>query len=641
MEYNNVVPENQLILDAMLDGYILADKEGRITDVNRAYVELSGYSREELLSMNIHELEVQIPPGEVGRRIQEMIRAGRDRFETMHRRKDGEILHLDTSISILQGMEKPLVAAFMRDITVSKKANETLMESELFLRETQKVAALGTYSMDFKTGLWKPSSILQDIFGIDDGYLTDVPGWLQIVHPEDRETMQDYLETHVLGRKEPFNREYRISRFSDREERWVHGMGKLELDEKGNPAKLIGTIQDITDRKQAEQNLILAMEKAKESDRLKSKFLATMSHELRTPLNSIIGFSDIISEELDMHEIIEYAGIINSSGNQLLSIVEDLFDITLIDTGQMKIRSTEEDLGPILKYVYEIIEVERISTGKDHLEFKMELPGPGADITLNTDAGKLKQILINLLKNALKYTEQGYVHSGYEVVKGESGRQLRFFVKDTGIGISPDQQDMIFEIFRQVDDSPTRQESGTGIGLSIARKLTELLGGEIGVDSKEGEGSVFYFTLPYPDQEPGDGSGNETGWPERSGANGLEGRLVLVVEDDEPSFTFLKILLEQLGIQLIWADSGLRAVEYCKSNPDIEMVLMDINMPGMNGYETTGIIKAFNPGLPIVAQTAYAVSGDKEKALEAGCDDYITKPINKSLLLEKVRKFLS
>jgi len=243
-------------------------------------------------------------------------------------------------------------------------------------------------------------------------------------------------------------------------------------------------------------NLKIALEKATESDRLKSAFLATMSHELRTPLNAVIGFSEMISADLPLDDIVEFSQIIHNSGNQLLHIIEDIFDITLIEAGNVEIVFEEVELKPIMDKINESIKIEQHRLTKNDLTVNYTNAGNNEEIILNTDPSKLKQILINLTKNAIKFTEKGTVNYGYTIIKSKGKPLLRFYVEDTGIGISEENLTMIFDMFRQVEYSNTREFGGVGIGLSIAKKMVELLGGELWVDSTLGKGSTFYFTLP-------------------------------------------------------------------------------------------------------------------------------------------------
>lgn len=476
-----------------------------------------------------------------------------------------------------------------------------------------------------------------------DGYPLDSQNILgehvSNVHPQKNQPIvEELLMDFKSGEKSVFTRE------AKRGNRSVEVSYHAVRDSKDKYMGLVRLVSDITERKKTENNLQTALKKATESDRLKSAFLATMSHELRTPLNAVIGFSDLIDEQTPIIEAINYGKIINQSGNHLLSIVEDIFDITLIEAGEVKLKKEDVKLDNLLQSVHQIIMLEQQKTKKDQLDLALKIPKAYKNLTINTDSSKLKQILLNLLKNALKFTNEGYISYGFEIKKIHDKSILKFYVEDTGIGISMDKREFIFDVFRQVDESKTKVYGGTGIGLSISKKLTELLGGEIWLESKKGKGSVFYFTIPlegYEIQEEImeldekvqiDSVAIDT--------NEREQKTVLIVEDVYESSELLKILIEGDGYKTIWAKNGQEAVNFCNQNPTINLVLMDINMPVMNGFLATKAIKKFKPDLPIIAQTAYAIAGDREKLIEAGCDDYISKPIKKDELFKKINCLL-
>ena len=395
-----------------------------------------------------------------------------------------------------------------------------------------------------------------------------------------------------------------------------------------NIGVFIERIQNYNELKKAKDN-------AEESDRLKSAFLATMSHELRTPLNAIIGFSELISKDINLDEILDFAQTINKSGIHLLTIVEDIFDISLIESGQINLKKSKVMLKELLNEVLEVIKTEQNALAKNNVDINLRLSSNQEDIQIVTDPAKLKQILTNLLKNALKFTDKGHIKYGYSLEKEGKHDLVKFFVSDTGIGIEQNHMELIFDKFRQADDSHTRIYGGTGIGLSISKKLTEILGGKIWVESKLGEGSTFYFTIQSGVIEPKPLSNEVVTETDMD----FQAKKVLIVEDDDSSFEFLKMILEMKGINIIRAASGKDAISLCKRETDISIVLMDINMPELNGLEATMEIKKISPKLPIIAQTAYALSGDKEKALKAGFDDYITKPINKNELHRLIDKY--
>ncbi len=392
------------------------------------------------------------------------------------------------------------------------------------------------------------------------------------------------------------------------------------------------------ERMKAEKDLKLALEKATESDRLKSVFLNTMSHELRTPLNAVIGFSEMIAGfDLSEEEIKDYANTIKTSGNNLVSIVNDIFDITVIETDKVQIVKEKFSVNKTLEYIYSIfIKNDKILNNRINLIIYKELDET-SDI-IYTDETKLNQILINLVGNAFKFTHKGIIEFGYTVETENGTSFLQFYVKDTGIGIPEDKQSIIFERFRQVDDSDTRKFGGTGLGLFISKRLVELLDGKIWVESEEGKGSTFYFTLHFiPVTKTTDVIADDTKKLEFD----WTGKTILVVDDVDLVYIYFKAVLRKTNVQLIRAKNGKEALNIFESNKNIDLILMDIQLTDISGYEVTKQIKKINKDIPIIAQTSYALYGDKEKSLEAGCDDYITKPIRKNELMEKIGKYIN
>lgn len=388
----------------------------------------------------------------------------------------------------------------------------------------------------------------------------------------------------------------------------------------------------------AREELILSKEKAEESDRLKSAFLANMSHELRTPLNAIIGFSSLMIDTGKDKETVDHSTIILNSGQHLLHLVEDILDTTMIEIGQYRINYESTGVHTILSEVNNIIIGERIKENKGHISIILKIDPECKEPILYTDPRKVKQVLINLLKNSLKFTEEGSIEFGYSDVEKSDKKFTRFYVKDTGIGIDEKHHDIIFNIFRQIDDTRTRKYGGTGLGLSVAKKIVELLGGEIWVESEPGKGTVFFFTLPniqvIKQTEPVDLIGPLQ--PEAS----FYGKTVLVAEDEFTNFEYLRIFLKNLNIRVLWAKNGLEAIKLCETTPSIDLVFMDIKMPGVNGYDATRKIKLKRPGLPVIALTAYATIADKNEALESGCNDYLPKPLKIAQLRDIVVKHL-
>jgi signal transduction histidine kinase len=417
---------------------------------------------------------------------------------------------------------------------------------------------------------------------------------------------------------ESINRKYFYSNILLEKEKQKTAEINLNLEEQ--------VIERTANLERANKELTIAKDKAEESERMKSVFLATMSHELRTPLNAIIGFSQLIElEDSDPDENIENAQIIRKSGLHLLSLVESLFDITLIDSGEIKVILKEFLLLDMLVNVNSVMQHEKVKQGNKAIQLIFDPAPIRSDFKISTDEYKIKQILINLLNNALKFTESGEIRFWCEEIKEYGKSYLKFYVSDTGIGIPKDKIEFVFDVFRQVDETHSRKYGGVGIGLNVVRKLAHLLGGDVGVESFEGKGSTFYFTISNYAVDGAPDANSEKSTFELAK---LTEKKILVVEDDHPSYSLLKAVLRKWGYIVAWAQNGEIALKILEEKQKFDLILMDINMPVLNGYDATAQIKKQYPENIIIAQTAYAVSGDKEKALLAGCDDYITKPIS-------------
>jgi signal transduction histidine kinase/ActR/RegA family two-component response regulator len=370
-------------------------------------------------------------------------------------------------------------------------------------------------------------------------------------------------------------------------------------------------------------------EKAQKADKLKSTFLANMSHEIRTPMNGIMGFTSLLkNNDLPKEVQISYLDIIEKSGNRLLNIINDIIDISKIESGLVVAEINETNINEQLEDLYTFFKPEVEARGmelflKEKLSFN--------DRIIKTDKEKIFAILTNLIKNAVKYSEKGFIEFGCS----RKGRFLEFYVKDTGIGIAPEKHDTIFERFVQVESEDKITKNGSGLGLSITKAYVELLGGNIWLESTPGKGSVFYFTIPHKliDTE---GTNiiiekskemSESKYPKLN---------ILIVEDDEPSAILLSTVLNQYAKKIVVVNSGLKAIEACRNDDTIDLVLMDIQLPQMNGYDATRKIREFNSNIIIIGQTAFGFSDDRIDALKAGCNNYISKPVIKDQLLAMI-----
>jgi len=393
---------------------------------------------------------------------------------------------------------------------------------------------------------------------------------------------------------------------------------------------------NIHNRKLLELNLIKAKEKAEESDRLKSAFLANMSHEIRTPMNAILGFADLLKKpNLSGDSRQEYIEIIKKSGDRMLNIIDEIVDISRIEAGLMAVNIIVSNINEQIENVYALLKLE---AEKKDIKFTYHHPISTNKAIVKTDHEKLYAVLINLVKNAIKYTDKGKIEFGYVVKKVNEFAELEFYVKDTGIGIPVDRLHAIFDRFVQADIEDRQARQGAGLGLSISKAFVEILGGKIWVESKEGLGSTFYFTLPVNHRDFMEENGQTENLVHLSNTP-IKKLKILIAEDDESSEMLIEIAIGDLASQILKAYTGIEAVEIVRKNLDIDLVLMDIQMPGLNGYKATRLIREFNQRVIIIAQTAYALSGDKERAIESGCDDYIANPINKFELMALIQKY--
>jgi PAS domain S-box-containing protein len=389
--------------------------------------------------------------------------------------------------------------------------------------------------------------------------------------------------------------------------------------------------------KQINQKLKKAKAKAEESDRLKSAFLANMSHEIRTPMNGILGFAGLLKEpDLTGEEQENYIRIIEKSGVRMLNIINDIIDISKIESGQMEVAVSETNIIQQIEYIYVFFKPEVEAKGM-RLIIKNSLPDK--EFIIKTDKEKIFAILTNLVKNAIKYSDHGTIELGCRLLSPAGPlTELEFFVKDTGIGIPKNRQKAIFDRFVQADIADTRAYQGAGLGLSISKAYVEMLGGKIWVESKEGVGSEFYFTIPSI-AKPEENTVTKNLAPKEVHKHKIKPLKILLVEDDESSAMLIKIAVEKFSKVFLNTKTGDDAVEICRNNPDIDLVLMDIKMSVMDGYEATRQIRQFNKSIIIIAQTAYGLGGDREKAIESGCNEYLSKPINTDELLTLIQKY--
>jgi PAS domain S-box-containing protein len=402
-------------------------------------------------------------------------------------------------------------------------------------------------------------------------------------------------------------------------------------DERGVITMIVGILKNVTELMRIENELKEARDRAQESDRLKTSFLANMSHEIRTPMNGILGFANLLRDpDLSEEKKDLFLKHIDQSSKQLLNIIDDIIDISKIESGQLKISNRPVRINVILDEIYSSFfhRIRGDAPGEKKVTFNLKRGNDSSNFTLVTDDFRLRQVFNNLISNAIKFTQEGQITFGYNI---RNNRYIEFYVSDTGPGIPESDLGMIFDRFGQVSQDRRYQHTGTGLGLPISKNLIKLMGGEMWVESKENKGSTFYFTLPLvleeAEPEPVPLISNKTYY--------WRYKRILVAEDESLNWLFIREMLSKTGAEIMRALDGHDVVALTQQvQPDV--ILMDLKMPGLSGIEATRKIRSFNASVPIIAQTAFVMAEEKEECMLAGCDHFVTKPLDRTVIMELI-----
>lgn len=514
--------------------------------------------------------------------------------------------------------------------TALLQAKEDLDIKNMMLSSVLDIAQVVPWNGNMKTGLFScdyNTYHFEDAVPDAEGhYLLSIEDYFSRIHPDYRARAIDQFTDLVEGRTSRFHDVYPILWFNSREYEWVEVLSSIfRYDADGSPQLLIGSARVVTAQKRMEESLRKAKEQAERSNMLKSAFLANMSHEIRTPLNAIVGFSELLAQAEDEQEKLEYLGIIQNSNNLLLQLIGDILDLSKIEAGTLEFSFADHDLEALM---LEVEQTSRMKVDNPDIEVACTNRLPGC--TIHTDRGRLLQVLHNFINNAAKFTRKGHIHFGYR--KYTDGRWY-FYVEDTGCGIPKDKVGKVFERFVKLD----AKAQGTGLGLAISQSIIERLGGEIGVYSTEGQGSTFWFLLPA-------GSITQAGAEEkpkpclRSGADiAAASATILIAEDDAANYKLFEAMLKK-HYTLLHAWNGREAVELFREHRP-GMILMDIKMPEMDGYEATAAIRKLSADVPIVAVTAFAYPEDMRRILNSGFNGCLPKPVNAECLKTKISEF--
>lgn len=513
------------------------------------------------------------------------------------------------------------------DITERKKQEAKLFDSEFIFSKMFENGPFGMVLADKNTRFVKANPAFCSILGYNEDEIKNLT-FKDVTYPED--LIKDMPNMQKLNNKEiaVYKTDKRYIR-KDGKMIWGSLTVSAAFDSEGHFLNDLGIVEDITERKKILEELLLAKEKAEESDNLKTAFINNISHEIRTPLNSILGFGQFLSEpDLSNEQRKEYFNIIQKSSNRLTNTISDYIDMARIVTGSIKAHKKEFPLRPLFNKI--AVNAQNLCAEK-MIDFEAVIPNEPNEIIVNSDQEFILKVFNILIDNALKFTRQGCIKCGFEIRPGF----LEFFVKDSGIGIPSEKLEIIFNMFSQADPSTTSGFDGSGLGLTIAKNLVNLLGGFINVTSESGKGSVFTFAIPCQITELQQKAiVLKTSVPKE-----INNLLVLIAEDDETNFLYIEAVMKKIGCKYIHAANGAEAVEMCKQNSNINLVLMDIKMPVMNGLEATQLIHGFIPELPIIATTAYAQTSDEYRFLSAGCNGYLVKPVKRDSLLLLLKKY--
>ena len=511
-----------------------------------------------------------------------------------------------------------------------------LQESTLLLQESQKAARLGSYVLEIASGVWRNSSEVDRLFGIGPAYERTVAGWVGLVHPDDRPMMVHHFQHEVLGQGKRFDKEYRILRGDTGAEQWVHGLGRVECDATGRPVRMYGTIQDITERKQAEE-MRIAKETAEAANQAKSTFLAHMTHEIRTPLNAILGFTQLLLRDpvVTPHQRQQLATI-DRSGKHLLTLINDVLELSRIEAGRLILNPMAFDCYAMLA---DVTQMFQLRTEAKQLQFEV-VRAAGVPQFVKADGGKLREVLINLLGNAVKFTARGKIALQVDFAAGTDVARLLFQVQDTGPGITPPEQARLFRYFEQAQAGRTAA-TGSGLGLAISRHLVQLMGGEITVASEPGQGSCFGFHVRVEVVDHAEAQSTRAAWQVVGLQPGQPRIRTLVVDDSEDNREFLVQLLAPAGFEIRQAAHGRGALrEFEAWHP--QLMLLDLRMPEMDGFEVIRQLRSRPDGsdVRIIVVTASIVAGVRQEALLAGADAFFVKPLEETELFQKIGELL-
>ena len=611
---------------------ILCDKDNNIRFFNQELLEISSFTVNELIDASVLKIFYKVNNKEPVAEVRNNLKFRKTRtFEQKLAGKKGQSVDVTITIRHLE-----LIESIRLNELFFQKFNSRFNEPEIAgiqkkFSEIQTYGNLGYWVLNNDRTQFNGSEECLKLLGFNP--ITGFVRFIDLISSLPRKEDRTNIERGLIGianTEQAFQTEIKIKKGqnANSENRILSFFSKWSDEIPGGIYK--GIIHDITQAKKIEKEFLKAREKAERADRLKSHFLTNLSYEIRTPMNAILGFAELLNlEDLSNEQKLEYTRIIRMKGNNLLSIIDDGIELSKFETGNISINKTEFELYPLLKELFDEFDTKRIQFGKNNITLELKVPDVQFHEKIFTDQGRLQQLLSNLLSNAIQFTEKGEIEFGYK----KSGKFFKFYVRDTGIGINKEDQNLIFNRFYEFEETPSKKYAGSGLNLTISKHIVELLGGKIKVKSELNKGSRFQISLPVESSKS-----KKTDMTEFDDLNAIiwKDRVILIAEDEDMNYRFLEAVLQKTQTQILRAKTGREAVELCKNISKIDLVLMDIKMPEMNGFDATREIKKLRPSLPVIAQTAYAAQDELIKCQQSGCDDIITKPIDINLLLKKI-----
>jgi PAS domain S-box-containing protein len=617
------------MLDEAPNSITIHNPKGNFLYANKKTFEIHGYEEKEFMNLSLYELDVPASAEKIEERMAEIAKKGFAMFEVAHFHKDRHVIPLEIYVKKVTWLGEPSLLSIARDISDQRAAEQKLKESEEKFREIAENTSDVIWVMDDKLQYtyvspsilkqrgWTPEEFLQ--LPMEEIY---TPESLQIV----RKTFQDGLK---LFRKGKIPKDYSVTlvlkhKCKDGSIRISEVHTNPMISSENKILGVHGISRDITQRYLAQQQLEEAKKKAEESSRLKTAFLNNISHEIRTPMNSILGFAEILDDaEYSDEERKRFRQIITSNANQLMRIIDDVLEVSRLDSERISLNISTFNINDLMQNLYDSMAGQIKKRG---ISFSWEPGNEPEKVMLLADRSKIEQVLTGLLVNAGKFTKKGSIVFGYTLMD----ETIRFYVRDTGIGIPKEEQQKVFERFYVIRDDHSMDIRGTGLGLSIARGIVDLMGGTLHLASTVDRGSTFYFDIPYETQKEEDVVPSEhKPWK-------FDDLRILIAEDDTNNFEFVRMILQKKVAKIWHALDGEEAlILHREQHPDL--ILMDLKMPNLDGLEAVKKIRETDSETPIIALTAYAQPEDEQQSLNAGCQAFASKPIKKSELLDVIR----